>query len=200
MVTQRDYYEVLSIEKTATSDQIKRAYRKLAMKHHPDRNPGDAEAEVQFKVCAEAYEVLSDPKKRQLYDQHGHAGLRGTSGHDFSHMNAGDIFSVFEDLFSGMGGFTTGSRNGRRTRRQRGYDLETQTQITLNDVASGVEREVEFTRLDLCSTCEGSGTRTRNGIGHVCGLRRCGTGDSKRTRGDVSDGHDVSQLSRQRIG
>ena len=157
MVTQRDYYEILSVERTADGAEIKRAYRKLAMKYHPDRNPGDAEAERAFKECAEAYEVLADSKKRQLYDQYGHAGLRGTSGHDFTRMDAGDIFSMFEDIFSGMGGMGGSGRNGRRNRRQRGYDLETQIQITLEEVATGAQREVDFTRQDLCATCSGSG-------------------------------------------
>ncbi len=175
MATQQDYYEILSVSRTSTLDDIKRSYRKLAMKYHPDRNPGDTKAERSFKLCAEAYEVLIDPEKRQRYDRFGHAGLRGTSGHDFSHMNAGDIFSVFEDLFGGaMGG---GRRSGARGRRaQRGHDLETQIELTLNDVATGVEREIEFTRQDHCSTCSGSGVKpgsapiqcdTCNGSGQI---------------------------------
>ncbi len=156
MPTQLDYYEALGIERGASEADVKRAYRKLAMKHHPDRNPGDAAAEAKFKESAEAYEVLSDAEKRQRYDQYGHAGLKGTSGHDFSHMDAGDIFSMFEDIFSG------GPFGGQRRRRggqgpQRGYDLQTQAEITLEDVANGVDREIEFTRQDLCESCKGSG-------------------------------------------
>jgi molecular chaperone DnaJ len=156
MPTQVDYYEVLGIERNASDADIKRAYRKLAMKHHPDRNPGDAEAETKFKESAEAYEVLSDTSKRQMYDQYGHAGLKGTSGHDFSHMDAGDIFSMFGDIFGGGGG---GGSRRRRARQgpQRGYDLQTQTEVTLEEVADGVEREIEFTRQDLCESCKGSG-------------------------------------------
>ena len=157
MVTQRDYYEILSVTRTASGDEIKRSYRKLAMKYHPDRNPGDKEAEARFKESAEAYEVLSDPEKRQRYDRYGHAGLRGTSGHDFSRMDVGDIFSIFEDIFGGGGG--RASRNGRRTRGRRGYDLETQSEITLEEAASGAERTIEFTRKDLCPTCDGSGAK-----------------------------------------
>ncbi len=157
MATQLDYYEVLSVTKDADNEQIKRSYRKLAMKYHPDRNPGDAEAEKRFKQCAEAYEVLADPQKRQLYDRHGHAGLRGTSGHDFSHMNAGDIFSMFDDIFGGMMG--GGRRNGRGRGARRGYDLETQVQLTLDEVATGVEREIDFTRQDNCEKCSGSGVK-----------------------------------------
>ncbi|MEM8736861.1 MAG: molecular chaperone DnaJ [Planctomycetota bacterium] len=157
MATQRDYYEILSIERTASGDQIKRSYRKLAMKYHPDRNPGDTTAEAKFKECAEAYEVLSDQDKRQRYDRYGHAGLKGQAGHDFSHMDAGDIFSMFEDIFGGGGG--GGRRGGRRGPGgvQRGYDLETQTEITLEDAYRGAEVDIEFTRQDLCGTCHGTG-------------------------------------------
>ncbi len=156
MPTQRDYYEVLGIGKGAGDDDVKRAYRKLAMKHHPDRNPGDAQAETLFKESAEAYEVLSSPEKRQRYDQFGHAGLKGTSGHDFSHMDVSDIFSMFGDIFGGGGPFGGSSRR-RRQGPQRGYDLQTQTEVTLEEVALGVEREIEFTRQDLCESCKGSG-------------------------------------------
>ena len=157
MVTQRDYYEILGLQRNAGANDIKRAYRKMAMKYHPDRNPGDDAAERSFKECAEAYEVLTDPDKRQRYDRFGHEGLRGVSGHDFSGMDFGDIFSMFEDVFGGMGGLGgRGSRTGR-SRRNRGYDLQTQAEVTLEDVASGVEREIEFTRQDLCATCHGNG-------------------------------------------
>ncbi|MEX0742291.1 MAG: DnaJ domain-containing protein, partial [Phycisphaeraceae bacterium] len=99
MSTQRDYYEILGVERQASSDEIKRAYRRCAMKYHPDRNPDDPDASAQFKECAEAFEVLSDADKRQRYDRFGHEGLRGTGMHDYGHMNASDIFSMFEDLF-----------------------------------------------------------------------------------------------------
>ncbi len=159
MPTQRDYYEVLGIDRGAGDDDVKRAYRKLAMKYHPDRNPGDEEAERNFKEAAEAYEVLSDANKRQRYDQYGHAGLKGQAGHDFSHMEAGDIFSMFEEIFGGGGGPFGGGGRRRRGRQgpQRGYDLQTQTEITLEEVADGVEREIEFTRQDLCEDCNGTG-------------------------------------------
>ncbi len=154
MPTTRDYYEILSIEKTADGEEIKRAYRRLAMKYHPDRNPNDAEAEAKFKEAAEAYEVLSDDGKRQRYDQYGHEGLRGqgAAGHDFSRMHVQDIFSMFNDIFGGGGG------NGRRG-PARGYDLETEVSLTFEDVLKGCEREVEFTRLDVCETCAGSGAK-----------------------------------------
>ena len=96
--------EVLAVERTASGEEIKRSYRRLAMKWHPDRNPGDAQAEIEFKACAEAYEVLGDEEKRRLYDQHGHAGLRGNPHHDFRSMHVEEIFSMFNDIFGGGGG------------------------------------------------------------------------------------------------
>ena len=163
MPTTRDYYEVLGLEKSADADEIKRAYRRLAMKHHPDRNPGDAEAEAAFKEAAEAYEVLSDQEKRQRYDQFGHEGLRGrgAAAHDFSRMNADDIFSMFNDIFGGMGGFGgSGGGGGRaRARTPQGYDLETEVSLELKDILDGATREVEFTRLDVCDTCTGTGAK-----------------------------------------
>ncbi len=159
MPTTRDYYEILSIEKTADGEEIKRAYRRLAMKYHPDRNPNDPEAEAKFKECAEAYEVLSDPARKQRYDQYGHEGLRGqgAAAHDFSRMNVQDIFSMFNDIFSGGGGF--GGGGGRQRGVARGYDLETEVGLSLDDVLKGTEREVEFTRMDVCDTCTGSGAK-----------------------------------------
>ena len=160
MPTTRDYYEILSIERTADSEEIKRAYRRLAMKYHPDRNPGDAEAEAKFKEAAEAYEVLSEERTRTIYDQHGHEGLRGRGGpatHDFTRMNVEDIFSMFNDIFAGGG--MGGGRGQRRGGIPRGYDLETEVGITLEDILKGCERDVEFTRLDVCDTCTGTGAK-----------------------------------------
>ncbi len=160
MPTTRDYYEVLSIERTSDVDEIKRSYRRLALKYHPDRNPGDAEAEAKFKEAAEAYEVLSDEKKRKLYDQYGHDGLRGAgaAGHDFSRMDPTDIFSMFEEIF---GGSMRGGGGGRQSRQRvaRGYDLETEVTVTLEDVLNGCQRDVEFTRMDVCESCKGSGAK-----------------------------------------
>jgi molecular chaperone DnaJ len=178
MPTTRDYYEVLSIEKTASGDEIKRAYRRLAMKYHPDRNPNDPQAEAKFKECAEAYEVLSNPERRAMYDRYGHAGLRSTPGHDFRSMNVEDIFSMFDDIFgggfAGMGGNRTRGRG--RGGVPRGYDLETEVEITLEEVLSGASRDVEFKRLDVCQACDGSGAKagskpvkcsTCGGVGQV---------------------------------
>lgn len=159
---QRDYYEVLSVERTADAEEIKRAYRRAAMKYHPDRNPGDAEAEKNFKEAAEAYEVLSDGEKRRIYDQFGHDGLKrggGPATHDFSRMNVDDIFSMFNDIFGGGGGF--GGMGGGRGQRgpARGYDLETEVTIDLKDVLTGCEQEVSFTRMDVCEKCGGNGAK-----------------------------------------
>ena len=154
----RDYYEVLSVGKTADGEEIKRAYRRLAMKYHPDRAEGDkAEAELRFKECAEAYEVLSDPVKRKRYDQFGHGGVGG--GHDFSHMDIGDIFSMFNDIFGGnVAGGGRGGRGGAPV-NARGYDLETQVELTLAEVATGSEKTIEFERQDRCETCKGTGAK-----------------------------------------
>jgi molecular chaperone DnaJ len=157
-MAKRDYYEVLGVEKSASADEIKRAYRRLAIKYHPDKNPGDKEAEAKFKECAEAYEVLSDEDKRKQYDQFGHEGLRSSGMHDFSRMNVEDIFSMFgfDDLFGGM--FGGRDRGSRHTDAMRGYDLETTVELSLKDIATGTEKTIEFTRQDLCEECSGSGT------------------------------------------
>ncbi|HCA38900.1 MAG: molecular chaperone DnaJ [Phycisphaerales bacterium] len=150
MPTTRCYYEVLSVTRDASGDEVKRAYRRLAMKYHPDRNPGDTAAEASFKEAAEAYEIIGDPERRRMYDQYGHEGLRQRPGHA---MNPDDIFSMFSDIFEGMGG----GRGGRR-RHVRGYDLEYQLDITLEEAFAGVERDITFTRLDVCSDCDGDGS------------------------------------------
>jgi molecular chaperone DnaJ len=157
-MAKRDYYEVLGVGKGASPDEIKRAYRRMAMKYHPDKNPNDKDAEAKFKECAEAYEVLSDPEKQKNYDQFGHEGLRGTGMHDFSRMNVEDIFSMFgfDDLFGGIFG-TRGRRGERRAGPTRGYDLETTVELTLNDIATGAEKTIEFTRQDICPECDGNG-------------------------------------------
>jgi len=161
-MAKRDYYEVLGVNKNASADDIKRAYRRMAMKYHPDKNPNDKEAEAKFKECAEAYEVLSDPEKRQRYDQFGHEGLRGIGMRDYSHMRWQDIGSIFEDIF-GFDDFfgdifgARSRRSGRRAGSSRGYDLETSVELTLSDIAKGVEKTIEFTRQDLCSECSGKG-------------------------------------------
>ncbi len=153
MSVTRCYYEVLDISRSADSSEIKSSYRRLAMKFHPDRNPDDGEAEKNFKECAEAYEVLSDPQKKQIYDQYGHDGLRGRghAGRNFNTMNVEDIFSMFNDIL--------GNRGGGRQRQARGYDLETDVEISFEEVLTGTERDVEFDRLDVCDTCGGDGAK-----------------------------------------
>ncbi len=155
MSHKRDYYEILGVAREATADDVKRAYRKLALKHHPDNVRGDkAEAEKKFKEATEAYEVLSDNVKRQRYNQFGHEGLRGSGVHDYSNMGFGDIFSMFEDIFGGIGG-----GGGGGARQDRGMDLETEVELTLEQVALGADVPLEFERIDLCDTCSGSGAR-----------------------------------------
>jgi len=161
-MAKQDYYEVLGVNKTASPDDIKRAYRRMAMKYHPDKNPNDKQAEEKFKQCAEAYEVLSDPEKRKRYDQFGHEGLRGYGMHDYSHMKWQDIrFDgiSFEDILGGFGDiFGVGRGRSRRTGPARGYDLETTVELTLADIAGGAEKTIEFTRQDTCPDCSGTGS------------------------------------------
>jgi molecular chaperone DnaJ len=154
MSAKRDYYEVLGVERGASPEEIKRAYRHGALKSHPDNYKGDkADGERKFKELAEAYEVLSDPAKRQTFDRYGHEGLRGSGMHDFSSMGFGDIFSMFEDIFGGLGG-------GRDRRgADHGYDLETEVELTLQQAAKGVDQTLEFERMDFCDACAGSGSR-----------------------------------------
>ena len=151
MSTTRCYYEVLSVARDASADDVKRAYRRMAMKHHPDRNPNDAAAEASFKEAAEAYETLGDAERRRMYDRYGHEASRQQAGHA---MNPDDIFSMFSDIFEGMGG----AGGGRRRRPSRGYDLEYQLELSLEEAFSGIDRDISFTRLDVCGDCHGDGS------------------------------------------
>ena len=170
-MSKRDYYEILSVTKTSSSDEIKTSYRKLAMKYHPDRNPGDKEAEEKFKELAEAYEILSDPNKKQRYDQFGHQGVNmGGAGHGFE--NANDIFSHFGDIFGGGGGGSifdeffggSGSRRGRqRERGVPGSDLKVTLELSLEEIADGVEKIIKVKKYVSCKTCSGSGAKNENG-------------------------------------
>lgn len=154
----RDYYEVLGVEKGADAGAIKKAYRKAAMKYHPDRNPDDPEAETRFKEVSEAYSVLSDDQKRQVYDQYGHEGLKGR-GYDPNFTDLSDIFSVFGDLFGGgFGGFGGGGR-GRRRGPRPGPDLEYPLRLEFMEAALGVEKTIEVPKHTHCGTCEGSGLK-----------------------------------------
>ena len=156
-MAKRDYYEVLGVKREASQDDVKRSYRRLAMKYHPDKNPGDSSAEEKFKECAEAYEVLSDPDKKQRYDQYGHDGLRGSGMHDYSHMNVQDIGDMFGDIFGDFFGGGRRRRSARPNAPSRGYDLETMVELSLEDIANGTEKGIEFTRQDNCTECDGSG-------------------------------------------
>lgn len=161
MAAKTDYYELLGVSRTASADEVKRAYRKLAMKYHPDRNAGDKDAEAKFKQVSEAYEVLSDSKKRQQYDQYGHDGLKSAFGpggfnyeRDFTH--AGDIQDI---LGSFLDGFFGGGRQRSRSGPQKGSDLRLDLEIDLEEAAFGSERELALPTSQECKTCSGSGVR-----------------------------------------
>jgi len=174
----KDYYEILGVNKKASDDDIKRAYRRMAIKYHPDKNPNNKDAEKKFKECSEAYEVLSDSEKRQRYDRFGHEGLRGMGMRDYSHMRWEDIGSIFEDILGfgdlgdifGMGGRT---RTRRPTAPTRGYDLETAVDLQLEEISLGTEKTIEFTRQDGCAECNGSGCAKGTSPGRcpTCGGR-----------------------------
>lgn len=150
MSAKRDYYEILEVSRTATVEEIKKSYKKMALKHHPDRNPGDAEAVVKFKECAEAYEVLSDSDKRGRYDKYGHAGVSG-AGRGAGSQDINDIFEAFGDLFGFGGG------RSRRGGPSRGADLQTNVVLTLKEAAIGCQKDVQLHRHKSCPDCDGSG-------------------------------------------
>jgi molecular chaperone DnaJ len=174
----RDYYEVLGVARNASKEEIKKAYRKQALKYHPDKNPGDKNAEEKFKEAAEAYEVLSDDNKRSQYDRFGHSGLGG-AGNGFSGggMTMEDIFAsfgdIFGDAFGGFGGFTSG-RRGRRVNK--GSNLRVKVKLNLHEIASGTEKKIKVRKYVKCSACDGTGAAdsrsysdcpTCHGTGHV---------------------------------
>lgn len=171
-MSKRDYYEVLEVSKTANEDEIKKAYRRKAIQYHPDKNPGDKEAEEKFKEAAEAYEVLSDPQKRQRYDQFGHAGVGSSAaggGFGAGGMSMEDIFSHFGDIFGGhfggfggFGGFGSSSQHsGRRVRR--GSDLRVKVKLNLAEIATGVEKKIKVKKLVSCQFCNGTGAASASG-------------------------------------
>ena len=180
MAQKRDFYEVLGVSKTASADEIKKSYRKLAIKYHPDRNPGDKEAEEKFKEAAEAYDVLHDPDKRARYDQFGHAGVGGASGNGSpfgggggfgdENMSMDDIFSMFGDIFGGhsggggFGGFGFGGNTRSQTRRFKGSDLRVRVKLTLNEIATGVEKKFKLKKYVPCSYCHGTGAEGGSGM------------------------------------
>jgi molecular chaperone DnaJ len=168
-VSKRDYYEILGVAKSASDEEIKKAYRKKAIEFHPDKNPGDKVAEEKFKEAAEAYEVLSDPQKRQRYDQFGHSGMGGNGGYGGAQWsgNMEDIFSHFGDIFGGhfgggFSGFGGGRSGGQRVNR--GSDLRVKVSLTLQEVAAGVEKKLKVKKYITCSHCSGSGAADSNSI------------------------------------
>ncbi|MCH5334590.1 MAG: molecular chaperone DnaJ [Alistipes sp.] len=184
MAEKRDYYEVLGVEKNANADEIKKAYRKAAIKYHPDKNPGDKQAEEKFKEAAEAYDVLSNPDKRARYDRFGHAGMGGAAGGGFGGGFSGggfsmeDIFSQFGDIFgghfSGFSGFSGGGRSGQRVNR--GSDIRVKVKLTLAEIAEGTVKKLKINKTVACDKCGGSGAKdsssyatcsTCNGSGYV---------------------------------
>ena len=189
MSTKRDYYEVLGVEKTASEAEIKKAYRKLAIQYHPDKNPGDKEAEEKFKEAAEAYSVLSDKDKRARYDQFGHAGMGGAAGggfSDFGDFDLNDIFSsVFGHGFSGFGGFGGfGGGGGRASQRKfRGSDLRVKVKMSLKDVSTGVEKKFKLKKYVVCEHCHGTGAEG-DGATETCPTCH-GTGSVTRTQQSI---------------
>jgi molecular chaperone DnaJ len=159
-VTKADYYEVLNVTRTASDQELKAAYRKLAMQYHPDRNPGDHRAEERFKECSEAYQVLSDPEKRAAYDRYGHAGVSGAGQGGSPFVDFQDLGDIFGDLF----GFNIGGNGGRRqSRAQKGRDLRYDQTIEFEDAVFGKETEVTIRRMERCADCNGLGTASGRG-------------------------------------
>jgi len=186
----RDYYEVLGVSKSSSEQEIKKAYRKLALKYHPDRNKGNAESEAKFKEATEAYEVLIDKEKKQMYDQYGHAGVQGAGGGGFgqaAYSDFGDIFSgtsfedIFENLFSGGFGFRGDSGGGQSVRR--GADLRYNLEVSLEDVFKGKEIKIQIPRSEHCDSCKGTGSS--DGKRNTCPVCK-GAGQVRRSSGFFS--------------
>ncbi len=184
MATKRDYYEILGVSKTATQVEIKRAYRKVAMKYHPDRNPGDKEAERKFKEAAEAYEVLSDEDKRARYDRYGHAGVGDQGAWGSGGMTMDDIFEHFSDIFGGGSAFESffggGGSRARSARGQRGGNLKIKVPLTMEEMARGVTKKIKIKKYVTCDSCKGSGAKNAGAV-QTCTTCR-GTGYVRQIR------------------
>ncbi|QQD20844.1 molecular chaperone DnaJ [Venatoribacter cucullus] len=156
-MSKRDYYEILGVSKDADAATLKKAYRKLAMKYHPDRNPDDKDADAKFKEATEAYEVLGDAQKRQMYDQYGHAGVDGQAGGGYGGGAGGSFSDIFGDVFGDI--FGGGGRGGSRGGPQRGSDLRYTMELTLEEAVRGVEKKIRIPTLTACTTCDGTGAK-----------------------------------------
>lgn len=187
-MAKRDYYEVLGVSKSATAEELKKAYRKLALQYHPDRNPGDKDSEEKFKEAAEAYEVLSNPDKRSQYDRFGHEGMRGASSSGFGGMSMDDIFSHFGDIFGG--GFS-GFSSRRSPVQTRGADLRIYLKLTLEEIGSGVSKKLKIKKDISCEACGGTGASspsayvecaTCRGSGYVTSIANTLLGPMKSTQ------------------
>lgn len=171
-MSKRDYYDVLGVSRSTSTEEIKKAYRKLAIKYHPDKNPDDKSAEEKFKEAAEAYEVLSNPEKKQRYDHYGHAGVGGASGGGYGGggMNMEDIFSQFGDIFGSGGGspfesFFGGGQQSRGGRRvSKGTNLRIKVKLTLEEIANGAEKKIKVNKQIVCKTCDGTGAKDRSSV------------------------------------
>jgi molecular chaperone DnaJ len=208
MTTKRDYYEILGVQKNASKDEIKKSYRKQALKYHPDKNPGDKSSEEKFKEAAEAYEVLSNDEKRSRYDRFGHAGLgnsgSGFGGHD---MTVEDIFSsfgdIFGDAFAGFGGFSSG-RQGRRVNK--GSNLRVKVKLNLGEIAAGCEKKIKVNKYTTCDPCGGTGAAdsksfstcsTCHGSGHVTRVTNTLLGQMQSTSVCPSCGGDGKTITKK---
>jgi len=204
----RDYYEVLGVSKNATKDEIKKAYRKQALKYHPDKNPGDKKAEENFKEAAEAYEVLSNDEKKSRYDRFGHAGMSGNSGgFGGSGMTVEDIFAsfgdIFGDAFGGFGGFSS----GRKSRRvNKGTNLRVKVKLNLNEISAGTEKKIKVNKYVTCSACGGTGAadsgslsncQTCHGSGHVTRITNTMLGQMQTTSVCPACGGDGKTITRK---